>query len=462
MKFALEPEWEAKFEPNSYGFRPGRSCHDAIEAIFTATHNQAKYVLDADIAKCFDRINHQALLNKLHTFPTLRRAIKAWLRAGVMEGEELFPTTEGTPQGGVISPLLANIALHGLETFIRDSFPGCYKGQRYWKPHVVRYADDFVVLHRDLAVIEQVKQLVNTWLADMGLELKPSKTRITHTLQPHEGNVGFDFLGFHVQQHPVGKTHSGKLAHKGKESVLLGFKTIITPSQESLRRHNQALSEVIHINKMAPQAALIARLNPLIRGWSNYFSTVCSKDTFAKMDQLLYIKLRSWAMFRHSHKSRHWIAKRYWRMEKGRRWDFATKKGASLLQYDDTPIERHIKVKGTKSPFDGDWVYWASRLGNHPEVPRRMANLLRRQKGKCLGCGLFFRDGDLPELDHIIPTVLGGKDAYENWQLLHRHCHDTKTVQDGSGTVRGAQDKSHAVEEPDEAKVSRPVLLYGE
>ena len=146
-KLALEPEWEARFEPNSYGFRPGRSGHDAIQAIWSSINQKAKYVLDADIAKCFDRIDHDALLSKLHTFPTLRRAIRAWLKAGVMDGGSLFPTDEGTPQGGVISPLLANVALHGLETAIRARYPQQLKGRQTWKPVVIRYADDFVVLH---------------------------------------------------------------------------------------------------------------------------------------------------------------------------------------------------------------------------------------------------------------------------------------------------------------------------
>lgn len=240
-KLALEPEWEAKFEPNSYGFRPGRSSHDAVEAIFGAICKQPKYVLDADIAKCFDRINHQALLRKLRTFARLRRAIRAWLQAGV------------------ISPLLANIALHGLETAIRQAFPLTAKvngRQVEWQPQVIRYADDFVVLHRDAASIERAQQIASAWLADMGLELKPSKTRITHTLHDHHGHRGFDFLGFRVLQHPVGRTQSGKLA-KGKQvrdeatgqlrqpSALLGFKTIIAPSPAALRRHAAALSHVI-------------------------------------------------------------------------------------------------------------------------------------------------------------------------------------------------------------------------
>src|SRR5216110_3446196 len=143
-KMALEPEWEAKFEPNSYGFRPGRSCHDAIEAIHTSINQQDKYVLDADIEKCFDRICHQALLTTLHTFPALRRTITAWLKAGVMDGEALFPTDTGAPQGGVLSPLLMNVALHGLETAITTAFPARPRGHQHWRPTVIRYADDFV------------------------------------------------------------------------------------------------------------------------------------------------------------------------------------------------------------------------------------------------------------------------------------------------------------------------------
>jgi RNA-directed DNA polymerase len=140
-KLALEPEWEAQFEPNSYGFRPGRSCQDAIEAIHASINQQDKYVLDADIEKCFDRINHRALLTKLHTFPTLRRAITAWLKAGIMDGQELFPSEAGAPQGGVLSPLLMNVALHGLETALAAAFPGTKGGHR-WQPRVIRYADD--------------------------------------------------------------------------------------------------------------------------------------------------------------------------------------------------------------------------------------------------------------------------------------------------------------------------------
>ena len=195
LKLALEPEWEAKFEPNSYGFRPGRSCHDAIDAIYISINQKPKYVLDADIEKCFDRISHTALLAKLQTFPFLRRVIKGWLKAGVIENGAWFPTEEGTPQGGVCSPLLANIALHGLEQAITSAFPALVQKER-WKPTVVRYADDLVVLHSDKAVIEQVQQLVSTWLAGMGLALKPSKTCITHTLTPCENHLGFDFLGF--------------------------------------------------------------------------------------------------------------------------------------------------------------------------------------------------------------------------------------------------------------------------
>ncbi len=460
VKLALEPEWEAKFEPNSYGFRPGRSCHDAVGAIFDSIRIQPKYVLDADIAKCFDRIDHQALLNKLATFPTMRRVIKGWLEAGVVDGGELFPTDEGTPQGGVASPLLANIALHGLEEVIIKAFPRHrVAGGESKKPTVVRYADDFVVLHRDLAVIEQVKQVVSDWLAGMGLEMKPSKTRVTHTLHQRDGDVGFDFLGFNVRQHPVGKTHSGKSGGNGQSSRLLGYKTIIKPSKEAMRRHSKALQGVVRSHQTAPQSALIDHLNPIIKGWTNYYSTVASKSSFSKLDHLTYAKLRCWAKRRHRNKSGTWIAKKYWRLETGR-WDFATKEGLRLRKHAETPIRRHAKVQGDRSLYDGDWVYWASRRGNHPELSKGVATLLKQQRGKCAYCGLYFKDGDLTEVCHSIQPATDGKKGCADAQLLHRHCHDEKTAA-YRVVVRGTHDQSRTVEEPDEARDSRPVLKTG-
>jgi RNA-directed DNA polymerase len=450
-KLALEPEWEVKFEANSYGFRPGRSGHDAIGAILLGIVYKPKFVLDADIAKCFDRINHQALLNKLNTFPALRRATKAWLQAGVMDGDELFPTTAGTPQGGVLSPLLANIALHGLADAIRAAFPGVYQGQQHWKPMVIRYADDFVVLHPDEAVIERVKELATTWLAGMGLELKPSKTRITHTLHPHQGTVGFDFLGFTVRQFPVGKTHSGKWGGPGQASRLLGFKTFIRPSKEAQRRHLAAIAAIVRSHRMAPQAALITRLNPLIRGWTAYYSTVAASDVFGRMSSQTFIKLLHWALRRHSNKPKRWVAAKYWRLETGK-WTFGTKNGVKLQPHWKTPIRRHVKVRGAKSPFDGDWVYWARRLRTHPELPRRIGFLLWKQQGRCPWCGLFFRGEDRWEIDHRIPTTAGGPVDRENQQLLHGHCHDQKTARDLSRASRGAVDNGLMVEEPDAVK----------
>lgn len=220
VKQALEPEWEAKFEPNSYGFRPGRSCHDAIGAIYIQINKKAKYVLDADLKGCFDNINHEALLQKLQTYPALKRSIRAWLKAGFIDNGVFEETTSGTPQGGVVSPLLANIALHGMETALTEAYR-----PKEGKPNFVRYADDFVVFHPTEEGIVKAKAVLETWIKDIGLEMKPSKTRITHTLQAYQGMIGFDFLGWTVRQFPVGKTHSGKNHHRP-----LGFKTIIAPS----------------------------------------------------------------------------------------------------------------------------------------------------------------------------------------------------------------------------------------
>ena len=229
LKLALEPEWEAVFEENSYGFRPGRGCHDAIEAIAKTIYKQDKFVLDADISKCFDKINHSHLLDKINTFPKARRQIRAWLKAGVLdEGKKIFPE-EGTPQGGSISPLLANIALHGMERRIKE-YAATWKGGKrdnMKSLSLIRFADDFVIIHKDLNVISNCQRVVENWLSVIGLELSKEKTQIVHTLNEHnKQKPGFNFLGFNIRQYPVGKCHSGKKAN-GKPT---GFNTIIKPS----------------------------------------------------------------------------------------------------------------------------------------------------------------------------------------------------------------------------------------
>ena len=440
VKLALEPEWESKFEPNSYGFRPARSCHDAIEAIFIAINKQPKYVLDADIAKCFDQINHEKLLNKLNTYPQLHREIKSWLKSGYMDNNNLEHTNEGTPQGGVISPLLANIALHGMELEIKK-FARTWKGRKKNNEQslsLIRYADDFVILHKDFEVIKQCKSIIKSWLKEIGLELKSSKTRISHTLHEYEGNTGFDFLGFNIRQYKVGKTYSGR-----KRNGSLGFKTIIKPSKEKIKAHIKKVGDIIKNHKSSKQKVLIKELNPVIKGWCNYNRTNVSKDIFSYCDSILYKQLKRWSERRHPTKSKKWVAKKYWHTLGNKNWVFSTinKNGEinyKLTSHSETEIKRHIKVKGNKTPFDGDLIYWTKRLGKHPEVSTRVAKLLNKQKGKCNHCGLKFTNSDIIEVDHIIPRRKGGKDEYKNLQLLHRHCHDTKTAKDGSNTRKSS------------------------
>jgi RNA-directed DNA polymerase len=403
--------------------------------LYSCINKKAKYVLDADIAKCFDKINHQKLLAKLQTYPKLRRQIKAWLKSGFMDGKKLFPTNEGTPQGGVISPLLANIALHGMEERVKQ-YARTLKGNKSKNEQtlaLIRYADDFVILHEDLKVIKECQEIINEWLAVMGLELKPSKTKISHTLETHDENTGFDFLGFNIRQYRVGKHHGAKSSTR----VKLGFKTLIKPSAEKVKTHLRKLGEIVDSHKSAPQVALIKRLNPIIRGWSNYYSSVVSAETFSDCDYYFFEKLKRWGYRRHPMKNRTWIMRKYWHTKGKDNWVFSTREGENPLKmarHRDTKIVRFVKVKGNRSPYDGDLIYWSSRLGSHPEMPAEKAYLLKKQKGRCTYCRLHFRDGDLLETDHIIPKSKGGKDNRDNKQLLHRHCHDLKTAKDTTGT----------------------------
>jgi RNA-directed DNA polymerase len=429
VKAALEPQWEWNFEPNSYGFRPGRNAHDAIEAIFLQIKQKSNYVLDADISKCFDKINHDKLLTKMDTFPKIRRQVRAWLKSDVCDfvKHERTPTEAGTPQGGVISPLLANIALHGMEEKIKE-YAATWKGRRKANQEnlsLIRYADDFVIIHERLEIVERCKQIIIQWLADYDLEIKPEKTQIVHTLKNHNGKKpGFKFLGFFIRQYPVGKYHSGKKSN----GELLGFKTIIKPSDEGVKRHYAKVAEVITKHNSAPQKALIAKLNPIFRGWSNYYRTVCSKETYSKLGSLIWLRLWRWGKRRHPRKSRKWIVDKYWKTVGGDNWVFGYK-DFHIYKHLSTPIVRHTKVKGDVSPYDGNTKYWATRMGRHPEMSNSVSQLLKKQKGKCAMCNLTFREDSIIEKDHIIPKALGGKYT-DNIQILHGHCHDEKTKAD--------------------------------
>ncbi|GBF56092.1 retron-type RNA-directed DNA polymerase [Microcystis sp. 0824] len=437
IKSALEPEWESKMEGTSYGFRPGRSAHDAISRIYTTINQGSYFVLDADIAKCFDRINHELLLSKIHCPSSLKRDIKQWLKAGVLDNGVFEETETGTPQGGVISPLLANIALDGMMRLIETLFPK----KKYIQAVSIRYADDFVVISPSLEIIEQCKTAISEWLKPIGLELKQEKTRVCHTLIPIDYNgkteePGFDFLGFNIRQYPAGKYKSGKTGG----GRLIGHKTHIKPSQKAVKAHTEAIKGVIKKHKTAPQSALINHLNPIIRGWANYYSGVVSMDTFNKLDHTIWLMLRAWTVTRCG-KASYKKLRNYFRpgtiklsngKERQEFWLFKTKDGLHLWKHNWTPIVRHTLVRPDASPYDGNWTYWATRRGQAIDTPTRVAKLLKKQQGKCSRCGQYFTPSDLIEVDHIHPLSLGGKDEYKNLQLLHHHCHDDKSASDGS------------------------------
>lgn len=450
FKLAMEPEWEAKFEPNSYGFRPGRSAHDALCAIKNCIQKRAKYVLDADIAKCFDKINHKKLLDKIGFKGKYRKQIEYWLKAGVIDGEMLSSTEMGTPQGGVISPLLVNIALHGMETAVKNCFkdiPVYWESIAKVKPsriretlHFIRYADDFVVLHDNIDVILRCKETIQNFLKEIGLELSEAKTRITHTLDvksndinkfEFDGKTGFNFLGFTIKQFKT----KHQSAHNTQGEKLL-YKTLIYPSRKSINTHQDKLHKLIlKDGKRLDQPKLIKKLNKIIRGWANYFGKSNANTTghLEQQDYLLYLKLRHWAKrVKGSSKK----GAKYWNRNGKRKWVFSTPdKKTSLLQHIDyaKPLgtsNGYVKVKQDLSPFDENQIYWAQRLQKSDIYPIRVQNLLKKQKGICSWCKLKFTEGDVIEVDHIVPRLHKGEDKYENLQALHHHCHDLKTRQD--------------------------------
>ena len=369
---ALEPEWEARFEPKSYGFRPGRGCHDAIESIYKTVGGKAAqrlWVLDADLAAAFDRIDHSHLLSALGTFPA-RERVERWLKAGVVEKGRLAPTEEGTPQGGVISPVLLNVALHGMEEVagVRYRTVGVHAGKTMaGSPVVVRYADDLIAFCISREQAEEVKARLAAWLAPRGLTFNEDKTQVVHL------DDGLDFLGFNVRR------YRGKL--------------LIKPSKAAVQRHRERLAAEMLALRGSNAKAVIQRLNPIIRGWSAYYRTVVSSRAFASLDSYMWKLTYKWAKHNHPNKSKHWFVNQYFGVfNKSRRdrWVFGDRdSGAYLLKFAWTKIVRHQMVPGSASPDDPALAeYWAERQHRRkPPLDGVSLRLLRAQHSRCPLCG---------------------------------------------------------------------------
>ena len=384
VKNALEPEWEARFEPRSYGFRPGRGCHDAIEAIYwtlNGKHIKRQWILDADLNAAFDRIDHDHLLRQLDGFPA-RELIRHWLQAGVVERGSWSPTDEGTPQGGVISPVLLNIALHGLEAAagVRYRLLGHQAAQTEpGSPVLIRYADDLIAICYSREQAEQVKARLAGWLAPRGLAFNEDKTRIVHLTE------GCDFLGFNVRRYPNGKL-------------------LIKPSRQAIRRLRERLTSEMRSLHGANALAVIRRINPILRGWCAYYRTVVAKDVFSTVDDHVWQLTYRWALHTHPNKSKTWVIDRYFgqfHLSRQDRWVFGDRdSGIHLTRAAWTRIVRHRMVAGTSSPDDPALSeYWAQRRRKQAPLPldSLTRRLLHTQAGRCPRCGDPLLDADMPQ-----------------------------------------------------------------
>jgi RNA-directed DNA polymerase len=393
VRNALEPEWEARFEPRSYGFRPGRSCQDAIGAIYTSCHGplaKRLWALDADLAAAFDKISHDRLLSAIGSFPA-REMIRDWLKAGVLEpGKGFAPTGEGTPQGGVISPLLMNVALHGLEEAagVRYQTAGVHAGEtKPGSPILVRYADDLVVLCNSQEQAEQIKAQLAGWLTPRGLAFNEGKTKIVPLSQ------GFDFLGYNVRRY-----------HQ---------KLLIKPSEAALRRIRKRLAAEMRALRGSNVMAVLAKLGPVIRGWAAYYRGVVSSRLFSGLDHYLWQLLYKWATWSHPNKPKSWIVDRYFgKLNKFRNdnWVFGRDSDAYLIKFSWTSIVRHVMVKAGSSPDDpGLTEYWAERRKRvKPPLDDYTLRLLTRQDARCPLCGDHLLTADQPPQS---------PDQWERWWL---------------------------------------------
>jgi len=422
VKNALEPEWEARFEANSYGFRPGRSCQDAIQQC----HHRLKkgmdtWTLEADIRGAFDHISHAFILNAIGDTPG-RELIKQWLKAGYVEADIFHETESGTPQGGVLSPLLANIALDGLEALLATmqkakeytyvSANGRQRTRRVQSNRYgyIRYADDMTITAETKEDIEAVVPIIEEWLRPRGLELNQEKTKITHI------EDGINFLGFHIRQ------------FKGSCYTL--------PQKEKVLDLLDRIRIWLKQNVGAKPEAVIYTLNPILRGWGNYYRHGVSKQTFSYIDHHVWKALWQWARKRHPQKGKKWIAKKYFMPPRGRRWTFFTtvenraspKSLLRLVQLSDIPIERHIKVRGTASPDDPELIdYWRKRQTRYGKSywsrGTKLHQVAENQNWHCPVCGEHLFNGEELQTHHIIPLMVGGSHRTENLNHLHQACH---------------------------------------
>ncbi len=356
-----------------------------------------------------------------------------------MENGTFQATKSGTIQGGTISPLLACIALHGMEKHIRKELASelfQYLKKKYGKASnrdaqtilsVIFYADDFVVIHESEEIILKAKILIEQWLKTIGLELKPSKTKISHTL--YGKKPGFDFLGFSIRHY---------LTNQNKK----GYKLLIKPSRESISQHMLSIKHKLKGLRGVPQEAVIKHLNPIIRGWSQYYTSVISSEIFCSLDNAMHKKLWKWAVFRHHNKGKRWIKKKYFKKYGNDNWKYATNNKLYLIRHRDHAIKRHTKIGKNRSPYDGDWTYWGKRLGKIPGKSPQTIKLLKLQQGKCNYCHLWFRSDDLAHVHHIDRNRRNNN--IKNLSLLHKHCHDQ--------LHKSIRDKYQITEEPDDGQ----------
>jgi RNA-directed DNA polymerase len=408
---ALEPVAETTADLNSYGFRKERSTADAIGQCFIllASRQRApEWILEGDIKACFDQISHEWLLEHI---PMDKTVLRKWLKAGYMEKNAFNPTEAGTPQGGIISPVLANMALDGLEKEIIENYRPNKSNRPSSGVHFVRYADDWIVTaHSKRILEEQILPHIAVFLRKRGLKLSTEKTHITHISE------GFDFLGQNIRK------YNGKL--------------IIKPSKKNLKVHLKKLRDTIRANKTITAGMLIMKLNPILRGWANYHRHVCSKYMFRYVDRMVFIALWRWARRRHPNKGARWVRKKYFKTVGKRNWVFSGKvedrKGKTrtvrLLAIGYTPIRRHVKIRNTANPYDPQWeVYFERRtqarmkynlLGN-----KKLFNIWKAQDGRCKGCGQLISLQDNWHLHHVVWRSKGGNDNSGNLQILHPICH---------------------------------------
>jgi len=429
---ALRPQWETQFELSSYGLKSERSLRETIQAIFFGVLKEPQWILKTNISQYFQQINYSYLIERCCTFPEMQKQIEVWLKLGILNVKKSISPSLNTSQRGILLILLLNISLHNLDSNINMYTKTLinHRQNNLRSLIYVRYNYNFIIMYKGDNILENLQIITKQFLKSIGLKSYPVKAEILQSQKYIDKSIlKFTFLGFDIIQKLKEIKH---LTGFQKKKLEQGSSILIYPSRAEVQKHKLRIREVIRKYRGTNQKKLIQHLNPLVQRWTLVKKTQTTNKIFQNLDQYLFVHLWKWARKRHSKMSKFKLRNKYWYKVKKKRWVFGIKLSINILfelqLHSKIPSQRYMKTNSKISPFDGSLIYWGTPTYNCILIPSTKIQLIKKQKGRCVSCGKFFRPSDVIESENIIPNIFKERENYKNnVQVLHNYCHLKKT-----------------------------------